>query len=202
MRKMTLIAAVVASLAVGSAVAQTGGAMVATEPGKVAVADSLKATATITAVDKAKRLITLQGQDGNIFVVQAGPEVKNFDQIKAGDLVVVQYVQALTLELKKGGGQIRERTERESMAAAKPGAQPGTAAVRTVTVIADVISVNPATQTVRLKGPQRTVDLKVKDPEQFKLIKVGDQVEATFTEAVALAVEAAPKPAMTPAPKK
>ena len=75
MRKMTLIAAVVASLAVGSALAQTGG-MVASEPGKVSVADSVKATATVTAVDKATRLITLQGQDGNSFVVQAGPEYK------------------------------------------------------------------------------------------------------------------------------
>ena len=72
MRKMTLIAAVVASLAVGSAVAQTSGAMVKSEPGKVSVADSMKATATVTAVDKATRLITLQGQDGNSFVVQAG----------------------------------------------------------------------------------------------------------------------------------
>ena len=43
-----------------------------------------------------------------------------------------------------------------------------------------------------MRGPQRTVDLKVRDPQQFALIKVGDQVEATFTEAVAVAVEAGP----------
>jgi hypothetical protein len=39
------------------------------------------------------------------------------------------------------------------------------------------------------------IDLKVRDPEQFKLVSVGDQVEATFTEAAALSVEPAPKPA-------
>ena len=44
-----------------------------------------------------------------------------------------------------------------------------------------------------LKGPQRTVDLVVKDPEQFKLIAKGDQVEATYTQALALAVEPAQK---------
>jgi len=75
-----------------------------------------------------------------------------------------------------------------------------------VTVIADVIAVDAKKQSVRLRGPQRTVDLKVRDPNQFKLIKVGDQVEATFTEAVAIAVEPAPKPAAAPAapaaPKK
>ena len=205
MRKFTLIAAAVMSIAAGTAVAQTGGvAAVKSEPGKVTVAEAVRITASVEALDKAKRLVTLKGPEGNTFVVQAGPEVKNFDQIKVGDLVVARYVEALTLELKPGGGQIRERTERENAVVAKPGQAPGAAAGRSVTVIADVMSLDAAKQTVRLRGPQRTVDLKVRDPNQFKLIKVGDQVEATFTEAVALSVEPAPKPAApaAPAPKK
>lgn len=194
MRKFTLIAAAVVAIATAPAIAQTGGATaMKSEPGKVTVADSISATASVQAVDKAKRLITLKGPQGNTFVVQAGPEIKNFDRIKVGDLVVVKYVEALTLELKKGGGQIRERVERENMASAKPGDAPAAVAGRTVTVIADVIGVDTAKQTVKLKGPKRTVDLKVRDPEQLKLIKVGDQVEATFTEAMAIAVEPAPK---------
>jgi Cu/Ag efflux protein CusF len=204
MRKLTLIAAAVLSIAAGAASAQTGGAIVASQPGKVAVADTVRATAKVEAIDKAKRLITLKGPEGNTMVMQAGPEVKNFDQIKVGDTVVAQYIEALTLELKKGGGQIRERIERENAVAAKPGEKPGAAAGRTVTVIADVIAVDATKQSVRLKGPERTVDLKVRDPNQFKLIKVGDQVEATFTEAVAIAVEPAPAaaPAAPAAPKK
>ena len=43
-------------------------------------------------------------------------------------------------------------------------------------------------EVVTLKGPQRTVDLKVRDPEQFKLIAKGDQVEAKYTQALAIAV--------------
>ena len=205
MRKFTLIAAAVMSITAGAAVAQTGGvAAVKSEPGKVTVAETAQVTASVEAVDKAKRLITLKGPEGNIFVVQAGPAVKNFDQIKVGDLVVARYIEALTLELKPGGGQIRERTERENAVSAKPGEAPGVAAGRQVTVIADVMSLDAKKQTVRLRGPQRTVDLKVRDPNQFKLIKVGDQVEATFTEAVAIALEPAPRPAApaTPAPKK
>ena len=205
MRKFSLIAVAVMSIAAGTAVAQTGGvAAVKSEPGKVTVAEAVRITASVEALDKAKRLVTLKGPEGNTFVVQAGPEVKNFDQIKVGDLVVARYVEALTLELKPGGGQIRERTERENAVAAKPGQAPGAAAGRQVTVIADVMSLDAAKQTVRLRGPQRTVDLKVRDPNQFKLIKVGDQVEATFTEAVAIALEPAPRPAApaTPAPKK
>jgi len=62
-----------------------------------------------------------------------------------------------------------------------------------VTVTASVIALDPPTQTVTLKGPKQTVDVKVADPEQFKRISVGDQVEATYTEALAISVEAAPK---------
>ena len=48
-------------------------------------------------------------------------------------------------------------------------------------------------QVVTLKGPKRTVDLKITDPEQFKRIAKGDQVEATYTQALAIAVEPAKK---------
>ena len=38
----------------------------------------------------------------------------------------------------------------------------------------------------------KTVRLKIKDPEQLKLIKKGDQVEGVFAEAVAVSVVPAP----------
>jgi hypothetical protein len=194
MRNALLVAAT-CGVVVLSAAAQAPNretAAVLSKPGQVTVADSVKRSATVEAVDKAKRLVTLKGRDGHMFVVQAGPDVKNFDQIRVGDELVVRYMEALTLELKKGGGAMREKVEREDTVAAKPGEKPGVATGRQVTAIADVIAVDAKRQSVRLRGPQRTVDLKVSDPAQFKLIKVGDQVEATFTEAMALSIEPAP----------
>jgi Cu/Ag efflux protein CusF len=38
---------------------------------------------------------------------------------------------------------------------------------------------------------EHTVDLRVPDKNQLKLIKVGDQVQATYTEAVAVSMEPA-----------
>jgi hypothetical protein len=72
---------------------------------------------------------------------------------------------------------------------AKPGAAPGAVAGRRVKIVADVIDVNPATQTLTLRGARKTVEVKVRDPEQFKLISKGDQIEATYTEAMAIAVD-------------
>jgi hypothetical protein len=48
-------------------------------------------------------------------------------------------------------------------------------------------------QTVTLRGPNRTVELKIPDPAQFKRVAKGDQVEATYTQAVAVVVEPAKK---------
>jgi len=111
-------------------------------------------------------------------------------------MVVVRYAEALTLELKKGGKELRQRSEREGSATAQPGERPGAVAGRQITVIADVTAVDRKKMIVTLRGPKRTVELKLRDPEQIKLVKVGDQVEATYQEAVAVSVEPAkPKPA-------
>jgi hypothetical protein len=68
------------------------------------------------------------------------------------------------------------------------------AGTRTITGIADVVAVDPPASTISLKGPQgNVVVLDVKNPDQFKVVKVGDQVEVTYTEAVALSVEPAAK---------
>jgi Cu/Ag efflux protein CusF len=164
----------------------------ASAPGKAAVGSVVTASATVTAIDKATRAVTLKGPQGNEFRVVAGPEVRNFDQIKVGDQLVVTHAEALTLELKKGGGGIRERVESDDAARAKAGDRPGAAGMQTVTVVADVVAVNPRTQTVTLRGPQHTVDLRVPDRKQFQGIKVGDQVQARYTEAVAISMEPPP----------
>jgi hypothetical protein len=150
-------------------------------------------TASVQAIDAGRRLVTLKGPSGDLFIVQAGPEVKNFDQIKVGDSVAARYIEALSLQLKKGSGAIREKVESSDVGAAKAGDKPGVVASHRVTVVADVTAVDAKRQTVRLRGPQRSVDLRVADPNQFKLIKVGDQVEATFEEAMALSVQPARK---------
>ncbi len=186
--------AIAVSLAVAAAAplhAQTGGAAVATAPGKAVVAQTVKATATITAIDAKTRDITLKGPQGNELTVTAGPDVKNFAKLKVGDQVDLQYVEALTLELKKGGGLVVARTEKTGAVGAKPGEQPAGAVGRQVTIVADVVATDPAQQTVTLKGPKQTVSLRIPDPEQFKRVAKGDQVEATFSQALAVAVEPA-----------
>jgi hypothetical protein len=174
--------------------AADGATIVATAPGKGVVARAAQITASVAAVDSAKRTVTLKVPAGGIVTLPVGPEVQNFDRIRVGDLVVVRYLEGLTLELKKRGTAERERTELGVTERALPDERPARIDAREVHVVADVIAVDPLTQTVRLRGPTRVVDLRVYDPEQFKLVAVGDQVEATYTEAVAISVEPAGAP--------
>ena len=58
-------------------------------------------------------------------------------------------------------------------------------------IVAEVVGVNPEVKTVTLKGPERTVDLTINDPDQLARVKVGDRIEAVYIEATAVAVSAA-----------
>jgi Cu/Ag efflux protein CusF len=193
MNKLLATAGFVAAAIAWPVGAQTGAVAVGTAPGKAAVVETTKLTATIAAIDKTTRDITLKGPQGNEVTLTAGPDVKNFASMKVGDQVNAEYVEALTLELKKGGGLVVQRTEKADAAGAKPGERPAGAVGRQVKIVADVIGVDPARQTVTLKGPQRTVDLRIPDADQFKRVAKGDQVEATYTQALALSVEPAAK---------
>ncbi|MBN8464724.1 MAG: hypothetical protein J0M01_18205 [Dechloromonas sp.] len=174
--------------------------IVAKDKGAVAVADAIELQGTVTAVDKNTRAVTVQGASGKVMTVTAGPQIKNFKQIKVGDLVTLSYVAALGLELKKGGGRLRERIESEQATAAKPGDRPSGSVSRTVRVIADVTAVDAAAGSITLRGPQRSVDLVVKDKELLRDIRVGDQIFATYEELTVLAITPTPPPAPEPPP--
>ncbi|MDH5246298.1 MAG: hypothetical protein OEW98_07605, partial [Betaproteobacteria bacterium] len=191
---ITLIAAALAATALAQQPGATGGAVLASEPGKAVVARAAEMSAQVVGLDKVTRTLTLKGPKGNVVDIVAGDDVKNFDQIKLGDLVVARYVEALTLELKKAkvaGGDV---VVREDAAKAKPGERPAVAGGRQITAIAAVTAVDPAKKTITLKGPRgNEVTLNVQNPDHFKVVKKGDQVEVTYTEALALAVEPAAK---------
>lgn len=196
--QMIILAATLFSATTVPALAQSqptanAAVMAASSPGRATVAAEVTVSASVEAIDKASRKVTLKGPQGKLNTITAGPEVRNFDQIKVGDIVTVRYVEALTLTLKKGGKELREITETPGAVRAPAGERPAGAVGVQTEVTADVIATDAKTQTVTLKGPKQTVELKVPDAGQFKLIKVGDQIQAVYTEAMALSVEPAKK---------
>jgi hypothetical protein len=163
-----------------------------TGPGSGKSTQTAKTTATVVAIVPETRTVSLKRVDGRVVEVHVGEEVRNFDKIAVGDKVNAEYTQALSLDLKKGGGGVPVRTESSDMTRAPVGAQPSGTVGRQISVLADVVEVNSKDKLVTLRGPRgNVVDLKVQDPEQLARVKKGDQVQAIYTEALAVSVEPA-----------
>ena len=162
-------------------------------PGRFAGSLEETATLSVTSIDPATRIIGLKRANGEPLEIVAGPEIKNFDQIKVGDNVTSRHTLALVMELVKGGNGIRERVESSDSGSSKPGEKPEAYAAKKIAFVANVQKVDKKKQVVTLLGAtNNTVLLKVKDPEQLKLIKKGDQIEGVYAEAVLISVEATP----------
>jgi hypothetical protein len=87
---LALIASAFAAPALAQPTGPTRGAVIASEPGMAVVAGAVEVSAQVVGIDKAARTVTLIGPKGNVVDVAAGGEVRNFDQIKVGDLVVAR----------------------------------------------------------------------------------------------------------------
>jgi Cu/Ag efflux protein CusF len=171
--------------------ALSAGAAFAAESPAVVVAESYSAEAVVQAVDYTGRTVTLKSADGLVSTVPLGPEVKNLGQLKTGDKVQAKYSQALTVSLKKKGSPAYRQDSTDAASAAS-GQKPGAAAMRKVNFAADITKLDPVTGALTVKGPAgRIVDLKVKDPSILKGFVVGDQIEGTFLEVLAIGVPTA-----------
>ncbi|MEX3633903.1 hypothetical protein [Paraburkholderia sp. BR14320] len=187
-RKLMIAAALVCVANTGFAQTETP-VTVKSEPSRVTVSGTVKTTSTVVGIEPETRTVLLKDPKGKVVQVVVGEEARNFDQIKVGDVVKAEYSQALTLMLKKGNAPLTAN-ETQTLDRAPAGAKPGGSASRQVTIMANVIAVDRQSGVVTLKGPQgNMVDLVVQDPEQLKRIKKGDQMQAVYTEAVAIAVE-------------
>jgi len=205
MRSLSVLALALAaalSLPVVAQKAEVSGA-VGTAPGKAGALATIAADATVEGVDPATRTVKLKLKDGTTRSFVASEDVRNFDQIKAGDKLKVRYAEAFTIELKKDGKAAVGRKETESMKRAAPGQKPGGVAEREVQATGDVVNVDAAAKKVSVKNAQgEIIELPVQDPEQLKLIKKGDQVQVTYRQALAIALEAPAAPGKKPAEKK
>jgi hypothetical protein len=70
------------------------------KPG-VADVETQVVTAKVEAIDPQKRTVTLRGPRGNVVTLKVGEQAKKFDQMKAGDEVVVRHTEAVAITVQK-----------------------------------------------------------------------------------------------------
>ncbi|HKE44268.1 MAG TPA: hypothetical protein VKB41_06985 [Steroidobacteraceae bacterium] len=171
----------------------------AAEPPKpVTVEGSVKVQAKIESVDVAKRLITVRDPNGELVELEVSPEVRNLAQVHAGDMMTVVYYRAIGAEFKKPGTGVQGVQQDAVAGRAAEGEKPAGAVGQRVKATVKIDSVDAAKNMVSFTGPKGTKQtVAVKDPKAqafVKQLKPGDEVEVTYTEALAISVDPTAKP--------
>lgn len=165
----------------------------ASETAVVAAEDTAITVDVIVGIDKASRAITLKDENGVEWVFVAGPEVRNFDQLKRGDLVIMEYQAGFAIALEPKGSGLKARVSEIDAERAKKGDKPGAKVTKSTYAAAEVTAVDTKHRMVTLQGVRGSLILGVGDGVDLSNIKVGQEVEALYTESFAVSVVPAPK---------
>jgi hypothetical protein len=154
--------------------------------------DSVSMTATIEAIEQSTRTITVKNDNGIYETIQAPPELKRFSELKVGDKITVRYYENVVIRLKKPG-EAAVDVDSAALTRSEGKTPAGTAAAqRTITVT--VTAMDPKTSSVTVKGPNGYVySRRAADKKAFAQLKVGDQLDMTWTDAVMISVESPKK---------
>jgi hypothetical protein len=151
-------------------------------------------TGTVQKVDAAKKRLTVRGPDGNDFTVKAGDTAaRDLDRVKVGDKVDLAYYQSMAVTILKPGESPPKMTAKERAMHARAGQLPGGMMAQQIKMTATVEKVDDAKKMVSLKLPDGTTQkVKVEDPAlqaKFASLKPGDDIDITYTEAVAASLK-------------
>ncbi len=179
----------VALLAAGTTYAQK-------TPAPIGVAEEAVISGKIVDIDPDSKAVLVQGPRGNVVELVAGDEVKNFGQIRKGDILTVVRGAALVAALEPVDSKEPKLAESvDRISRAKEGQKPGVEREITTTVVAEITKVDAAKRTVTFRGPRETLrTVKVQDPAiDLAKIKRGQKVKIVLREVVAITVSAPAK---------
>jgi hypothetical protein len=159
---------------------------------RVVVAETTSIEARLDAVDVKTRRMTVTGPRGKTLTLKVGPDVKDLDQVKPGDQLVVRYFEPLAVFVRKAA-EPRAAAEGTAVQVIPKGKRPVAVAVDTVEFKGTVEGIEYAKRRLTLKGPEgKTRTIKV-DPgvKRFTEVKKGDQIVVRHTEATAFSIRKA-----------
>jgi hypothetical protein len=149
--------------------------------------EPVKVTATIEAIDRSARLITLKGPRGNLVTVRADENMKRFDELKVGDSVTATYYESIAVHVRKPGDPAPAPTG--GAVTPDKGAAPGATAAVQQTVTVTVEAIDRANQSVTVKRQDGgIVSFRVQNPKYLDMAKAGDTVDITYTQALLVGV--------------
>jgi hypothetical protein len=150
--------------------------------------ETISTTATVVAIDAAKRKLTLQTPDGKKTSFKAGPDVANFAQIQVGDQVNAVVTEEIAIAVFQHGPPPASLAG--ATAILSPiGARPGGLVAATDVESATVTAVDAPKHKVTLQfSDGSTKTIKVDKSIDLSNITPGNQIVMQVAEAVAITV--------------
>lgn len=159
-----------------------------------------EAVVTVTKVNKDARTVTFRGPRGNLGTLDVPKESQNFDQVKVGQQYKMKYVEAVAVDIRKGG--VPSAAAAQEVKLAPKGAKPGGLMVRTVQLAGVIDAVDYNERYIAIRGPKGNVmPLKVGSDINMQELAAGDRISVTHTAALAIEM-VAQAPAKKKAPAK
>lgn len=145
--------------------------------------------ATVEAVDHNTRKVTLKSSEGETLTIDVDERVKNLPQVEVGDKVIVEYIEAVSIQVFGPGDVAPGTTVVAAAGSAEPGEKPAGVAMEEITVVATINAIDKANSLVTLMGAEGNVKtVKARNPENLEKVTVGDKVMITYTEAIGISV--------------
>jgi len=151
--------------------------------------DTFNLTTTVTEIDKANRLITLADPDGGKATYRAGPQIRNFDQLKVGDKVNATFTEKMTIFVK-GEGEDPRTTHASAIATAPKGAKPGAMVSQSYEIVATIRSLDTTNRIATLAfSDGQTRNVRVRPDVDMARYNVGDTVVIQVNSNLSVVVE-------------
>ncbi len=157
-------------------------------PDGAIIVETTTMTATVTAIDRAKRKLKLVSPSGSRSTYKAGPKVIIFDQIQVGDRITTTVTEEVAVFIGSGAppGAMTETT----VVIAPAGANSGSVRVDTSQITVKVINVNAAKHKVTFELPDGTTKtVKIGKKVDLSAVRPGDNVTVQVSEGFAITVE-------------
>jgi hypothetical protein len=142
-------------------------------------------TATVDRIERSSRMVTLRSAGNVIQTVYVDPSVKTFDDLKAGDVITLRYMESVVVQVRPGAAlsDARDLTAEAHKAGNEQVVQQLRAVVKVERIDPQGLSIEYRTK------DGRKILRHVADKRLLEGLHVGDPIEVTLTRERAVSVE-------------
>jgi len=154
---------------------------------KTLTGETKTVTASVEAIEKETREVTVKKSDGTYDVFYFPETVRRFDTLKVGDKITAKYYENLVLRVKAPG---EKDVNSASGGTVRADGKSAATASRQRTITATIAAIDQSVPSITFTGPNGwKYSSRVEDKKALAKVRVGDRLDITWTEALILSVE-------------